>query len=316
MPDVPAFEQIQLKNDALQVTVLPGVGAKIFDFTYLATGQNFLWHNPRIVPQAYPIDANFDNYWCGGWDDGFPTCETCCHNGEVYPNLGELRSIGWKLESASPSRVHLSAAGPISPVHAQKEIRLAGETLEVRFEINHVGYAPLDFIWGTHPAYAITPDCILHIPARRGLVGQANDPLLGVPGQSYDWPILTTPAGSTDMSRVFGPGPLSAGHYALELTAGWYAIEYPERGSGLLFEFPLEVCPYVWLWLSYGGWRGYYVVVVEPWTSCPVTLTDAIQAGTHRVLEPGGTFRCAVQATAWNAPTTLHQLLARRTITI
>ncbi len=314
MPRCSSIEQIHCKNDTLQIAVLPDVGAKILDLTYRPAAQNFLWHNPRIEPQRYPVEANFDNYWCGGWDDGFPTCETCFHNGETYPNLGELRSIRWDIETATESYIHLSASGPISPVRARKELRLLDDTLEMHFSVQHVGYTPIEFIWGTHPAYAITRDCILHIPAKRGLVGQANYPVLGEPGQSYEWPILNTSHGSLDMSRMHAPGKLSAGHYATELTAGWYALEYPERQTGMLLEFPIDVCPYLWLWLSYGGWRGYYVAVVEPWTSCPVTLTDAIAAKTHRVLDPGETFSCTVRATPWSKPSTLSTLLERKGI--
>jgi hypothetical protein len=309
-----SIEQIQCSNELLSVTVLPEPGAKVFDLIYRPTGQNFLWHNARIEPQRYPVDANFDNYWCGGWDDGFPTCETCSHNGEVYPNLGELRSIRWEVESATNTDVRLTASGPISPVRAHKELRLIQDTLEMRFAVQHVGYMPIEFIWGTHPAYAITPDCVLHLPAKKGLVGQATHPMLGEPGQSYKWPILDSAHGRVDMSRVLQPGKLSAGHYATELSAGWYAIEYPELQSGILFEFPLDTCPYLWLWLSYGGWRGYYVVVVEPWTSCPVTLTDAISAKTHRVLNPGEIFSCTVKATPWSRPSALDDLLERKGI--
>jgi hypothetical protein len=312
-PRSSTIEHVHLGNDRLQITVLPDLGAKIFDLIHLPTGQNFLWHNPRIEPQRYPVDANFDNYWCGGWDDGFPTCETCSHNGELYPNLGELRSIDWRLETGSQTFVRLSTDGPISPVHASKEIRLVEDALEMRFAVSHVGYAPIEFIWGTHPAYAITADCVLHVPARKGLVGQANHPILGNPGQSYQWPILKASQSSMDMSRVLPPGPFAAGHYAIELTAGWYAVEYPGRQTGILFEFPLEVCPYLWLWLSYGGWRGYYVAVIEPWSSCPVTLTDAVAAKTHRVLQPGETFACTVRATPWSSPASLQTLLKRRT---
>jgi hypothetical protein len=308
------IEHVRLGNDALQITVLPELGAKIFDFIHLPSAQNFLWHNPRIEPQRYPVDANFDNYWCGGWDDGFPTCETCSHNGELYPNLGELRSLAWRLEMAGPAFAQLSADGPISPVRASKEIRLVEDALEMRFSIRHVGHAPIEFIWGTHPAHAITPDCVLHIPARKGLVGQANHLILGEPGQSYEWPIVKSSQGSMDMSRVLPPGRFSAGHYATELTAGWYAVEYPGRRTGILFEFPLDVCPYLWLWLSYGGWRGHYVAVIEPWSSCPVTLTDAIAAKTHRVLDPGETFSCTVRATPWSSPATFETLLERRAI--
>ncbi len=309
-----SVEQIQCGNEMLQITVLPELGAKIFDLVHRPSGQNFLWHNPRIKPQAYSVEANFDNYWCGGWDDGFPTCETCSHNGEVYPNLGELRSIRWDVEDATESYLRLSASGPISPVRAYKELRVTDGTLAMHFAVQHVGHTALDFIWGTHPAHAITPDCILHIPAKKGLVAQSTDPVLGKPGQSYEWPILETVNGRTNISRVLPPGKASAGHYATELEGGWYAIEYPELQSGVLFEFPLDICPYLWLWLSYGGWRGYYVAVVEPWTSCPVTLTDAIAVKTHRVLNPGESFSCTIQATPWSRPSTLQNLLETRGI--
>jgi galactose mutarotase-like enzyme len=314
MRSVSPLEQLKLRNDRLEITVLPEVGAKVLDLIDLSSGQNFLWHNTRIPPQAYPVEANFDNYWCGGWDDGFPTCETCTHKGEVYPNLGELRSVSWRVETCSSSYVHLSANGPISPIEAEKEIRLVEGTVEIRFSVRHLGYEALEFIWGTHPAYAVTPDCVLHIPASKGLVGQANHPMLGQPGQAYIWPDLETSEGSLNMSRALAPGKLAAGHYATALTAGWYAVEYPGRQSGLLFEFPLETCPYLWLWLSYGGWRGYYVVVVEPWTSCPVTLTDAIAQNTHRVLSPGQSFSCSVRATPWSKPSTLQTLLEAKGI--
>lgn len=312
MPESLAVHPLRCSNEHLEVTILPEIGAKLYDLIWRATGQNFLWHNPRIAIQRYPIEANFDNYWCGGWDDAFPTCESCVHKGEVYPNLGELRSICWEVESASRSEIRLAASGPISPVRAEKRVRLAADSLEMSFSLRHIGYVPLEFIWGTHPALAINPDCILHIPAKKGLVAQSSDPLLGEPGHSYRWPRLESSDGSVDMSRMLPPGKFSAGHYATELTAGWYAIEYPAVGSGILFEFPLSLCPYLWLWLSYGGWRGYYLAVVEPWTSCPVTLSDAVAAGTHRILHPGETFSCTVRATPWSGSGTLQTLLKRK----
>jgi galactose mutarotase-like enzyme len=300
---------LRLQNDSLSVSILPNVGAKIYDLIARNSGYNFLWHNPRIAPQTYPIEANFDNYWCGGWDDGFPTCEACSHSGEQYPNLGELRSLHWTVEEQGESSVSLSAFGPISPIKAHKQIRLREASLESEFTIQHQGFLPIDYLWGTHPAYAVEPGCVLHIPARSGIVGQANHISLGEPGQQYPWPNLTAANGLIDMSVLQPAGPYSAGHYATDLEAGWYAIEYPQRGIGLLFEFPLDLCPYLWLWLSYGGWRGYYLAVVEPWTSYPVTLSDAVAAGTQRVLKPGEQIAFKTRITPWSSPATLASVL-------
>ena len=278
--------------------MLPDVGAKIFDLIHRPTGFNFLWHNPRIQPQPYPVDANFDNYWCGGWDDGFPTCEPCTFRGEQYPGLGELRSLRWTVEEASSEHVVLSAFGPINPVAAKKTVRLNGGSVEMIFEIENLGPAGIDFLWGTHPAWAVSDQTVLHVPARTGIVGVSLHPSLGVPGQRYAWPSLETPQGVVNLSKVLGPhANLACGHYATDLTAGWYAVEHCDRAQSLLFEFDRQTCPHLWMWLSYGGWRGYHVAIIEPWTSCPVTLSEAQLAGTHRHLEPGELFRTSVRAT-------------------
>ena len=113
------------------------------------------------------------------------------------------------------------------------------------------------------------------------------------------------------MSTLQPKGPYSAGHYATDLAAGWYAIEYPRLGIGLLFEFPLDLSPYLWLWLSYGGWRGYYLAVVEPWTSYPVTLSDAVASRTHRVLKPGEQIVFKTRVTPWSSPATLNSTLEK-----
>ncbi len=309
---------IELENDWIRLTILPEVGAKIYDLVWKPTGKNFLWHNPRIAPQTYPIEANFDNYWCGGWDEGFPTCEACEYQGEEYPNLGELRSVRWGVTAAGlvgeDAVATLSALGPISPVRAEKTVIVAGRSpvVRMRYGIENLGPLGLDFIWGTHPALQPSPNMVLRVPAKTGIVGQATHPSLGAPGQRYAWPILETALGRTDMSRVQGfEAKMACGHCATDLEAGWYAVENTESGEGFLLKFPLDLCPYLWMWLVYGGWRGYHHVIVEPWTSYPVLLAEAVRQKTSRRLDPGGKFSVEVRATLYAKPDTLQDALRR-----
>jgi hypothetical protein len=307
-----------MENERLQVTILPDVGAKIYDLVCKRTGRNFLWHNPRISPQMYAIDSNFDNYWCGGWDEGFPTCDACDHGGEHYPNLGELRAVHWNVTSAEAvggnAVVELTVFGPISPVRARKTVILqSGQpVLAMRYEIENLGPLPLDFIWGTHPAINPSARMILRIPTKTGIVGQASHPSLGEPGQRYAWPIVETPVGATDMSRTqAGDTGISCVHYATNLEAGWYAVEDEATGDGFLLTFPVALCPYLWLWLTYGGWRGYHHVIVEPWTSYPVNLATAVKQGTARRLGAGDKFEVQVHAPIYTAPETWEDALRR-----
>ena len=170
----------------------------------------------------------------------------------------------------------------------------------MNYEITNLGPLPLEFIWGTHPALQANEHMLVRIPAKTGIVAQATDPRLGSPGQRYPWPSLETPAGVTDMSRVQrNDTGIACGHYATDLEAGWYAVEDTQTGDGFLMRFPLDLCPYLWMWLVYGGWRGYYHVIIEPWTSYPNKLVEAVQHQTHRTLRPRERFSVEVLATLY-----------------
>jgi galactose mutarotase-like enzyme len=300
---------LRLETDLVWLSIFPEPGAKIYDLVWKPTGRQILWQNPRVLPQRYPIDSNFDNYWCGGWDEGFPTCDACEHNGESYPNLGELRSVRWAVEKletrGDEAMAQMSAFGPITPVRAIKTVSLRGASVIVHYELTNLGPLPIDFIWGSHPALAVTANTTLHIPAETGIVQLSSSPSLGAPGQHYRWPNVDTPGGTTDMSRVQSVlAGKFCGHYATGLHAGAYRVEFAGEDLGLVFRFDREQCPWLWMWLVYGGWRGYHHVIVEPWTSFPVNLSEAVRQNTAVRLQPGRKFAAEVSLT-------LHALSAK-----
>jgi hypothetical protein len=290
-----------LGSPELSISILPEVGGKILKLTDRASGKNLLWENPRIRPQQFAIDANFDNYWCGGWDDAFPTADPCEYNGENYPNLGELRSIHWQVEEIgadhSSAWARLSAFAPITPARAMKTVTLKNNQAAVKFELEALGPLPMDFLWGTHPAFAVSRETRLLAPARTGIVAIASHPSLGTPGECYPWPWLH----GLDMSRVQDiTAGVNCGHYLTDLEAGWFAVE--SAGSGIVFDFPLEQCPHLWLWLVYGGWRGYHHAIVEPWTSYPVNLAEAVQQERSRRLLAREKFTVTIRCATYQAP--------------
>ncbi|MHB1939069.1 MAG: aldose epimerase family protein [Acidobacteriaceae bacterium] len=274
------------------------------------TTRNLLWQNPRVRPQRFPVDANFDNYWCGGWDDAFPTADPCDYGGESFPNLGELRSLEWNVDAAesneNSAQLTLSVFAPISPVRATKTITLTGDTLSMRFQLQSLGPLPVDFLWGTHPAFNVGAGTRFRIPARTGIVSFASDPSLGKPCEEYAWPMLN----GVDMSRAQGiEAGISCGHYATDLEDGWFAVE--DDTQGIVFRFPLEQCPHLWLWLVYGGWRGYHHAIIEPWTSYPVNLAAAVKQGRNRRLAAGETFDVTVRCTPYSGAAKLDEALQR-----
>ena len=70
-----------------------------------------------------------------------------------------------------------------------------------------------------------------------------------------------------------------AGHYAVQPAGNWFALTDTAKEVGVAFVYPPEVFKALWLWGSYGGWRGLYHLAVEPWVGWPVNLERAVAAG-------------------------------------
>ena len=168
-----------------------------------------------------------------------------------------------------------------------------------------MGYLPFDYNWGIHPCLAVRPTWRFDIPATRGLVDEAGGGLLGQPGDEYAWPVI----GGVDLRQAMGPDRGAfALHYLTGLTAGWIAATdtADRRGFGLCFD--PDLFPVVWFCLVYGGWRGYYQALVEPWTGYPSPLDEAVRPAGHACSSPArrSTLRSPRSSTtAWTRVTKL-----------
>lgn len=294
---------VRLENRWCAVDVLARSGGKILRLIDKVGDRNVLWANPRIAPHEAPLFASFDDHWAGGWDDAFPGgAPSTDRYGEATPYMGELWTARWTwqvLDRDGPE-LELTVQTPMTPARVTKTIRLRDDApvLDVSYRIEHVGTRPFDYLWGVHPALAISPNHRFDVPATRGEVDDAIGDDLGRHGDSYAWPLVPQADGSTrDVRRVLQPdnGSLAL-HYLTGLQAGWVACTDTSTHRGFGLAFDPAVFPVVWLWMVYGAWRGYYHAVLEPWTSAPGRLSDAVAAGTAPVLEPGQERRTKVTA--------------------
>ena len=100
-------------------------------------------------------------------------------------------------------------------------------------------------------------------------------------------------------------------HYLTELRGGLgggHRHRPPGAGSGWCFDH--ELFPVVWLWLVYGGWRGYYHAIAEPWTGYPSPLAEAVAAGRARVLDAGEVLETEVAAVIYEGVDSVSRLQA------
>ena len=67
--------------------------------------------------------------------------------------------------------------------------------------------------------------------------------------------------------------------YVRNLPEPWCGVEDPGASAALRMDFDSSAFPYVWLFLTYGGWRDLYTAVLEPCTNMPKDLVGSGAGG-------------------------------------
>ena len=300
------LQALVLENGIMRVVVLPELGGKIWQITALRTGRDLLWHNPRLTARTIPFGSTYDDVFLGGWDELFPNDVPEVLAGEPYPDHGELWASPWTWSierDAGEVRAVLELQAPISACSIRKSLVLrdGGSTLLVRSSITNPGHQPLPYLWKQHLAVPVSEPAVIGLGARTVLLEDFGSPRAGRPGDTYKWPELVGPDGtSTTMSATLPrESRVSEFQYATDLADGWCAMTYRD-GSGIGLAFDPNVFRSCWLFASYGGWRDHEVVVLEPCTGYPMSVKSGVTAGTHQVIPAQGTVQTTLAAVVYD----------------
>jgi hypothetical protein len=196
--------------------------------------------------------------------------------------------------------VRLSATSSVVKADCTKEFRLARNeaTLSVSYSIRSNECAPFHFLFKQHLPIRITPDCRLCMPGGRV---QAVDPSFSTilhGSGPFDWPFAGEGDQVTDL-RVIPHSSSKAKEfiYVRDLPEPWCGVEDTKKGASIRMNFDQRQLPFVWLFLSYGGWRDVYTAVLEPCTNLPKDLAEAVRLKQSARLEPGQEFKKTVSVT-------------------
>jgi len=292
------LETVVLENEALRVVVIPSLGGRIWELEDRARKRQWIWHRFDGVPAAAAADAVYDEVWAGGWEELFPNDAPGAFEGRELPDHGEWWSANWNVHEITVDRLCLGTTLSVVRARCTKEIRIAGATLVVLYRIESAEPAPFHFMFKQHLPVALTPQCRLMLPGGRA---EPVDPAFGTlvgSGGAFDWPQARGAAGAVDMSRV--PAAASRAReflYVRELPEPWCGVDDAGSGASLRMRFDPATLPYVWLFLTYGGWRDCHTAVLEPCTNLPKDMSEAVRLRQSARLEPGGEFMTQVSLT-------------------
>ena len=197
----------------------------------------------------------------------------------------------WVEQSDARSTLRLWHSGTCTPTACEKWVTLDIDEprLRIRYRIENTGSKRLHFLFKQHLAVAVTPTSRIELPG--GTVTPVDlsfSRRLGHAGP-FVWPQGRDRFGNNvDLSELppLGEG-LQEFVYVSDLPGGWCGVRDQQSGARIRLHFQRDVFPYTWLFMTFGGWRGHYVVVLEPCTNLPKDLTAALESGRCAVLEPG-----------------------------
>ena len=296
-----SHQAVILENQTLRIVALPELGGRIWSVVYKPLDREIVWHNPRIPPQKAAFGSPFDNVWCGGWEEMFPTAIPTTINGEVYPDHGEVWSLPWtsRIEDGTESvTLRLNCQTPISNLAVEKTLTLPHDksSFELSYRIENLGAEEFPFLFALHPAMAVSEGDRIDFPDMRMETEPSFPGTLADIESPFQWPVAKRGDQATDLHWV-KPAFSKAVYflYGQGYREGWFAITDPQSKFSAGFTFSPEVFQSCWLFASYGGWRGYHVLLLEPCTSYPQQLEDAVRQGRARPLAPGAVWQTTLR---------------------
>jgi len=295
---------LRLENDWVMVDILPELGGKIYSLIHKASGRNLLWHNPRLSPAKAAFSASFDDHWCGGWDELLPNdLPRSAPGGDLLPDHGEFwaQAAEWQVLQSSPQsgELRLSLTGRVLPTRFEKTIILTASDpfVRIRFAFSNSGADAFPFLWNIHPAMVVGPDTWLDVPAGNGITEDWRGEQFQV-NTSFQWPhAIGCTGGEIDLRRVQPPTANTADmHYLTDVHDGWYAVTDQASQVGFALRFPHQVFPHIWLFRTFGGWRGLHTLILEASTGYPYDLDIAAEQGTCGIMPGHGSLEVEVLA--------------------
>jgi hypothetical protein len=322
-----------MENDLLRISILLDKGTTIFEYLYKPLDVDFMFLNNQGVrnPTQLPTNAHssgfFLDFYDGGWQEQLPNAgNPSDYLGTEEGLHGEVCLMPWRWTVLEDTPERIRARFWVrtyrTPFLLEKTMTLerGSPILTLEERITNESSVPLHFMWGHHPTLGeafLDETCVIDIPARKGLTlpGWSEDNKL-VGDQDFSWPHAPARDGGVlDLSQV---PPRETGQedavYLSDLEAGWWAVTNTRLQLGIGQVWPVEVLPYIIIWAVYHGTPGYpwyrqnYNLAIEPQSSMPESLTEAIAAGTALHLEGGASVDLTLRTVVYQGATGVHNI--------
>jgi len=279
------------ENDRIKFEIVPAAGGKIISVFNKDIKKEFLWRNENLLLKTHQPGADYDANFIGGIDELLPNDIPEIVDSIAYPDHGELWTTPLDYE-LDEDRISVFGKLKLSGLYYKKIILLeaSAPVINLEYTIRNESDSIRNFLWKLHAALTIEEGDKLLTSAKNGKVVDLDYSRFKSLNE-FKWPFIE----NTDASIVPNKNNGIDFFYL-------YDIEKPEinllsKGGKHIFRYSYnrQVFPYQWYFASYGGFLNHYTAILEPATSMPISINEAMQLKQCTVLQPGEEINTLVQ---------------------
>ena len=278
------FRVLGLKSDGVELRCAPDLGGRLFSLVGRRSGREWLWRR-REGPELFtPVDPHdFGTGTFAGLDECLPTIGACTWRaGQALADHGGIWAQAWTVENHGGNCLDLSAELPGLGLRFQRRIRLDGPVVRFEYTLENLSATAAPALWAMHPLFTLAEGDRLELPAgvHELALGGAR-PVLPVKDPSVPVISFPEPAPGVRLDALaladVRDGFLKCFTPRLPAGRAHAALFNPAGGDRLDVDWDTAAAPFLGLWLTRGGYRGWHHVALEP-TNAPFDRVDEAAA--------------------------------------
>jgi len=323
------FRTVILENEKILATIVVDRGTDIIEFLYKPLDIDFLWKGPQVldtrnnnpVTKEHSTGAFLDVYE-GGWQELFPSMNLPSnYKGAELGYHGEILYVPWDYQVLvdDPGEVKIKFYVRLTrtPFFVEKIVSLKSMSTSLEFEetILNEGDEEIKFTWGHHPVFGkpfLDENCVIDVPGDSSghtyEVDYSGNSIIEL-DRDFDWPMAKGKKGKDiDLSQILSQDAKTAFNvYISNIKEGWYGITNLEKNLGFGMKWDEKIFKYLMFWVVYRGFYSFpfygrtYSIGIEPWSSVPGEIEEAIKLKQELTLQPGEILSSKYKAIAYES---------------
>lgn len=291
-------EILTLENDCLKTEIVPALGGKILSVFNKFLNKEYLWCNKDLQLNTQNPGDDFDSSFYGGIDELIPNDIEETIDSILYPDHGELWTTPLNYELGE-NKIYLFGDLRFSGLQYRKDVYLDENdpVIYLEYKIRNESGSIRNFSWKFHAALAIKEgDKIVSDALNVSVIDTLYSRFKTL--EEFSWPVVE----NCNVSVVPPYNNTMDFFYLYKIRHPEMHLESPDTNSIFSFYYDKKVFPYQLYFASYGGFFNHYTLILEPCTSMPLSVPEAIKQRQCSVLGPNEEINTIVSIYAGEKP--------------